>query len=257
MRHIYVGDVGDFGKYGLLRALCDDSVTLGVVWYLTDATEHNNDGKHDGYLKLGSEAKRAQFRDCDSVLYDRLKEIRGKERLDVSLIEKGAIFESTCSFYGAPVPYFAGRVDTKQAAIDRWTDRKRWHDGALLAVEKATVVFVDPDNGIIFDKPSNGTRPSHKHAYLHELKDYIDRGQTLVAYHHLGRQKGGHELLIQSCLRRLRESGLDAFAVHYTRGTGRVFFVFSQPAFRSRTIDALAQFAQAWKQHAKLINGCA
>lgn len=39
MQNRYVGDVGDFGKYHLLKALCrgDDgkaALSLGVVWYL-------------------------------------------------------------------------------------------------------------------------------------------------------------------------------------------------------------------------------
>src|ERR1700684_4163658 len=37
MQDRYVGDVGDFGKFGLLRALCGEShplpLKLGVVWY--------------------------------------------------------------------------------------------------------------------------------------------------------------------------------------------------------------------------------
>ena len=34
MQDRYVGDIGDFGKYGLLRALCGRDLYLGVVWYL-------------------------------------------------------------------------------------------------------------------------------------------------------------------------------------------------------------------------------
>jgi hypothetical protein len=30
----YVGDIGDFGKYGLLIALCGHDLSLGVVWHL-------------------------------------------------------------------------------------------------------------------------------------------------------------------------------------------------------------------------------
>ena len=42
MQDQYVGDIGDFGKYGLLRHLTgmrgdaapEDALRLGVVWYL-------------------------------------------------------------------------------------------------------------------------------------------------------------------------------------------------------------------------------
>ena len=48
MQDRYVGDVGDFGKYGLLRALCGGDLTLGVVWYLYPDEEANNDGDDIG-----------------------------------------------------------------------------------------------------------------------------------------------------------------------------------------------------------------
>ena len=57
MKNRYVGDVGDFGKYGLLRHLAGmtseddlDSLKLGMVWYLRP-DDCGNDGRHTGYLK--------------------------------------------------------------------------------------------------------------------------------------------------------------------------------------------------------------
>src|SRR5829696_4979011 len=49
MQDRYVGDVGDFGKYGLLRTL-GAGLSLGVVWYLVPNESHNADGKHTSYL---------------------------------------------------------------------------------------------------------------------------------------------------------------------------------------------------------------
>ena len=40
MQNRYVGDIGDFGKYGLLRALCHGR-RLGVAWYLYPDEAHN------------------------------------------------------------------------------------------------------------------------------------------------------------------------------------------------------------------------
>jgi hypothetical protein len=253
MRHIYVGDVGDFGKYGLLRALCGTTYRLGVVWYLTEAQEHNNDGKHDGYLKWSSAKNRAFFRDCDPPLYDELKLIRQKPQLDLSLIEKSSIFDANTAFHTAPVPHFEGRVESKGAAGRRWEVRRSWHADALAAVSGTAVVFLDPDNGIIFDTPSEGTRPSHKHAYFFELRDYIDRGQTVIAYHHLGRQKGGHDLLIQTCLTKLKEAGCNLWGVHYNRGTGRAFFVFPAKEHRKVLLERSSGFARTWSNHARMV----
>lgn len=54
MQNRYTGDVGDFGTYGLLRALAAPAgarpMRLGVVWHLVPDESHNADGKHVGYL---------------------------------------------------------------------------------------------------------------------------------------------------------------------------------------------------------------
>ena len=56
MQDRYTGDVGDFGKYGLLRCLRGPDAAplrLGVVWYRTDSdivdADPVNDGKHVAY----------------------------------------------------------------------------------------------------------------------------------------------------------------------------------------------------------------
>jgi len=73
MQHRYFGDVGDFGKYGLLRVLsglgADPGLKLGVVWYLFPDETHNADGKHISYLQRNDPF----YRECDEELYDRLR----------------------------------------------------------------------------------------------------------------------------------------------------------------------------------------
>ena len=49
MQDRYVGDVGDFGKYGLLGSLCGKdeygaALRLGVLWYRFDGKDTSNDG---------------------------------------------------------------------------------------------------------------------------------------------------------------------------------------------------------------------
>ena len=49
MQDRYVGDIGDFVKYGLLRAL-GKGKRLGVAWYLPAAADltGSGDGRHNG-----------------------------------------------------------------------------------------------------------------------------------------------------------------------------------------------------------------
>ena len=50
MQNRYTGDIGDFAKYGLLRALSKGK-RLGVAWYLYPDEEDNTDGRHIDYLQ--------------------------------------------------------------------------------------------------------------------------------------------------------------------------------------------------------------
>ena len=57
MQDRYAGDIGDYGKYGLLRWLCcaDEhgaAFRLGLLWYLFNGNEPDapNDGRHIQYL---------------------------------------------------------------------------------------------------------------------------------------------------------------------------------------------------------------
>jgi hypothetical protein len=62
MQNRYVGDVGDFAKYALLRSISNGTpraLRLAVIWYLYPDEIHNSDGRHVSYLD--SRAYRAQY----------------------------------------------------------------------------------------------------------------------------------------------------------------------------------------------------
>ncbi|MCE9553880.1 MAG: hypothetical protein K8T91_10970 [Planctomycetes bacterium] len=257
MRHPYVGDVGDFGKYGLLRALHQEngSQRLGVVWYLTDAEEHNKDGKHDGYLTTASEKRRAIYRDCDPELYDVLRAVRKHRQLNIEMMENGNVLHQSTAFFGTSLPVFRGRVREQREYKTRWEQREKWHSAAVHSMKNSACVFTDPDNGILFASRDSVERrkPSHKHAYWHEIAGYLSLGMSVVAYHHLGRQRGGHSALIKECLRKIGYLGFDAWAVHYRRGTGRAFVVIPEKSSAKQLLNGTRQFVAVWKEHAGLV----
>jgi len=61
MQDRYAGDVGDFGKFGMLRCIENTGLRVGVNWYLVGDESHNNDGKHIGYLEDD------KYRGCDDA----------------------------------------------------------------------------------------------------------------------------------------------------------------------------------------------
>ena len=98
MRDCYVGDIGDFAKYGLLRAI-GKGKRLGVAWYLCGDPEVNNtgDGRHTAYLQRPDE-----WRHLDPDLFDSLKNVIDEKRRSVAEIEKSGIL-GNADFADEPV----------------------------------------------------------------------------------------------------------------------------------------------------------
>ena len=73
MQDQYVGDIGDFGKYALLKVLAGRDIVLGVVWYLTQVKGGSTDGGFIQYLSSPNEAN--GLGNCDKGLFDTLRDI--------------------------------------------------------------------------------------------------------------------------------------------------------------------------------------
>ena len=69
MQNRYVGDIGDYLKLGILRAL-SPGFHLGIVWWLLPDEGHNRDGRHISYLNRPD-----QWRHFDPDLFDTLRGI--------------------------------------------------------------------------------------------------------------------------------------------------------------------------------------
>lgn len=249
MQNRYVGDVGDFGKYGLLRSL-GAGLSLGVVWYLTPDEGHNADGKHVSYLEPTA-ANLARYRGCDPELYDALAGIMRDEARSVgSVRERGVLPEGT-TFYDEVLTYDGMPGIGPRALAARLDRRRRWVDQALHATESCEFVFLDPDNGL-----EAGTRRHErlgpKYAYVDELQPYVRRGKSLVVYHHLDRSAPALEQ-VEALLARLGdrlEGSRPLHALLYRRGTLRAFLVVPAPAHEVVLASRIDLFINSpWSRH--------
>jgi hypothetical protein len=223
MQSRYVGDIGDFLKIGILRAL-SPGYRLGLAWWLFPNEDHNKDGRHIGYLE-----QREQWRHFDPQLFDALGEMVSSGQRDVRALEAadilpGAIFVSDVIPVDGPIP------QRRQA-------REQWFAGVQSTLEGAYLVFVDPDNGLEPDGYSHGSSKSGKSVLLSELRELSRPGRCLIVYHHHTRQKGGHHSEIEHWVDRLRESGFQTVdALRAKSYSPRVFFLLDAPAdIRQRT----------------------
>ena len=160
MQSKYTGDIGDFGKYGLLRYLSgltdpetpEPDLKLGVVWYLRSDECCKKDGRITGYLKATTKNHR-EFRTCDPGLWDVLKGLVDCGKRCIHEVERAGVLPECTLYYSAPLdfpPDFLG--------INRAEVRERLLDAALEKVAGADLVFLDPDNGIAPDNK----RPTHQ-----------------------------------------------------------------------------------------------
>ena len=257
MQNRYVGDIGDFGKYGLLRALVglgeastpSDPICLGVVWYLYRDESHNSDGKHTGYLRC-TPANHARFRTCDPGLYDALRRLVATNNRHITGVRESGILPADTAYFERCLDY-AGR------ASRRWRQEARtnWMDGALQATVEADVIFVDPDNGI---SETEGAlrKGGPKYVFMEDLGRFYGRGQSLVIYHHLGR-RGPAVQQIKHFAKSLQSNPKLPrlpWSLWYHRGTARAYFVAAQERHESVLKNRLASFLDVpWRTHFELV----
>lgn len=164
MQDNYIGDIGDYGKYGLLRVISLENLSMAVNWYkVASKTDiKQNDGKFTNYLSLPE-----VYRGYDSFLYDSLYKIVEIEKdRRIERIEEEQLFKAS---------YFSNVITG-----NRWI----WHYQALEKTKGVQVVFLDPDNGLESWKMFQTDKATEKHVKWNELKDYYDRGQDVILYQH-------------------------------------------------------------------------
>ena len=174
MKNQYVGDIGDYGKYGLLRFLANRGIRIGVNWYLTE-----NDGSADGrfthYLKQDSEEI------YDSAIYKALKKIAFHKKKTVQMVEESGIIPGA-SFYNEVLKSSSLEVGARESFRDHW------FEASFPSLQGAELIFADPDNGISYRKTAR-TKDSEKFILPDEVARYYDKGKNVVYYCHKGRRK--------------------------------------------------------------------
>lgn len=245
MQDRYAGDVGDFLKFGLIRALSrprSADVRVGLNWYLAEDESHNGDGKHVGYLRPGAR-HHASLAACDPQLMAALQGV-----LDAGTRSVGAL--NACGVLPGDSPVFSERLPSGRSAA-----RGAWHERALQATAGADAVCVDPDNGVCF---STAPAKLHKYALPGELRDYAARGQSLIAYQHAdrsapaGRQARGR---LDELARAVSQQPVAAIVAH--RGSCRFFLITAAEQHREALLRAAVVFAAAWAPHVEIVGPAA
>lgn len=234
MQNRYTGDIGDFGKLGLLRTLQDAGLSLGVNWYLVlGEGERNNDGKFTQYLDDPF------FQSCDSQLCSELKRIVGLGQRNVCSIQDSGLLDAV--YYSEELSF---SDKTKQ---ERIAFRQSWHREALKALTGVDIVFVDPDNGLLVPS-AMGTRRENKYVTPCELADYYANGSSIVYYQHQARKPDPfYTKMHGKLLASPGFEGASGLGVKFTKTSLRYYFFIMQPKHKEVITNAVNQMlASEW-----------
>ena len=213
MKNQYVGDIGDYGKYGLLRFLASYGIKIGVNWFLTE-----NDGSTDG--KFTTYLKNPDDRVYDPELFDALQNIADHPDKTVKMIEQAGIIPGA-EFYGELLKGSSLEADARE-----W-NRRLWFNNSTLMLGNAELIFADPDNGISYRKTAR-IKDSEKFILPEDVAEYYNSGRNVVYYCHKGRRKQeAWDQAKEEIRNHIRDAQLLAVTCH--RGTQRSYIFVLHP----------------------------
>ena len=234
MQNRYTGDIGDFAKYGLLRAI-RGRMRLGVAWYLHRGAGPNGDGGHVEYLD-----QRRKWRHLDPDLFDSLKKLVDAGPRSVDAVQRSGILGDTV--------FAAELLDISEIPVrarEYW--RHQWFERVMRQLSGCNLVFADPDNGLVSDDRFRPTaKENAKRIPLAEAVALAE-ARTAVIYHHSGRHRGGNHRNIRQWIDRLPSR---TYAWYWRRVSNRTFFIINCDGETERL---LMQFAERWKHCGELI----
>ena len=135
MKNQYFGDVGDYGKYALLRYLANNQIKIAVNWYLTP-DDGSNDGKHVTYLE------KSEMQSYDPELFAVLKEMVRTGQRNIKSFEARNVIPN--AIYYNTLLHTDGKSREEKRAY-----RNQWHRQARDACKGAELVFLDPENDFV------------------------------------------------------------------------------------------------------------
>lgn len=228
MKNQYLCDIGDYGKYGLLRFFAGRGVRVGINWYLTP-DDGRTDGCHKEYLEDG------RMRGYDTALYDAMRRLNANQDKCVQQLQADPVLAGL-RFYDVLMDF--DRLPRRERA----GARARWHRDALCALDGAELIFADPDNGLSASKTAS-QKGAQKFILPNEIEDCYRRGQAIVYYHHRPRKDAAGWMRDKTLM---RDSLPDArlLAVSFNRWSCRSYIFVLHEAQYAFYLSALEAFLQ-------------
>lgn len=227
MKHQYVGDINDYRKYALLRALSAGGANrIGVCWMLTP-----DDGGADGG-KLAYLRQPDRFRHFDPELFDILTHAAAEpNRRRLQSIEDSGVLPAAI-YHNDLLP----QAENERAAYMAKC-RAKFAD--------ADLVFFDPDNGIEAPSVKKSHGKALKYVFLDEVATICGSGQSSLIYQHFPMMKPRPQFVADT-VARLRAA--IPYAAIFTFTTSHVvFLLLVHPESPARLAVAAMEACEPWE----------
>ena len=236
MQDRWVGDIGDYGKYALLRALCgtpefpNPEIQLGVVWYYTENTGSPAATTRDYLTGHGTLTRMSSL---DQHLYDNLQFFINEENWRVELVkERNILPVERENYFSCPVGTYGNRVG--------------WCKKAIKGMHNVNLLFLDPNTGTHIRRQSRQAYQESDWARSEDLTafaDTRDKDRSLIVFQQTSKAKFPNDDL-RRILALKNRLGRRVWTFHW--GT-RHFLII--PAERHREIlwENLETFRRRWE----------
>ena len=226
MQDEYFGDINDYRKYGLLRCLDKVELRVGVCWMYTPS-DNSGQGQRIPYL---DKPHKYRFRDPD--LFDFLKNrVHTPRRAVRELEEASDTLLPRATFFSESLP---------EVAVERDSYFRR----ALGALEKADVLFFDPNIGLETPSVRYGRARSSNYLYWWEAERAAHEQASIVIFQHWTQNEKRDDLLARlSSGLRCRMPRTSVYAI---RSPHVLFLAACQPEHKDRFTKAARLARRRW-----------
>jgi len=237
MQNRYVGDIGDYVKLAILRALASgpQERRLGVAWWLFPDENRGGDGEHREYVDRPEDWKR-----FDPELFQVLVTINKSGQRHVRALEDPTILPSAI-FARDPIPCTASPFKLRPL------ERIRWITEISTRLKGCDLVFLDPDNGIAPEGLKMTQRRAGKSVTIEDIAALTQHNRTIAIYHHQTHRKGGNLQELRDLAKRLRKSKLQVSgALRAKPWSPRAFFILNgNPEIHNRA-ETIVETWEGW-----------
>ena len=123
MQDRYAGDIGDFGKFGLLKFLAAENLRVGINWYKAEPPKSEMNTKGEFLQNDGKHKIKAKYFPCDEGLARVLLEISEHKNRSISMLQNASLLPPSVVYYDAVV--------TKEQRQQWHADVKQWRHAML------------------------------------------------------------------------------------------------------------------------------